>query len=269
MTLVSHPRKLRQQPLKLVLCQVRWSPIQTMATYIPVIQETFRRRGFPIERSGEVQQMLLGPRGLDTRILTRWEFLSMDERWSIQVLPDSIVLQTTAYDRFEGFLERLSLAVETVLKATDHDQFGVLERLGLRYVDQIRPRDGESFRDYVMPGFHGLPDDGVFLLDSGRLQAEVAGTTRVGDEEGTLVIRLTQNDEGQELPMDLQDSAPAWDRAAAPGARLTLLDTDHFLEGKYACSTAWIAQYANLLHDRINEVFFDKVITPHALEAWS
>ena len=40
-------KKLRNQPVKMVLCQVRWSPIQTIATYIPAIQEVLRRHGFP------------------------------------------------------------------------------------------------------------------------------------------------------------------------------------------------------------------------------
>jgi uncharacterized protein (TIGR04255 family) len=48
-------------------------------------------------------------------------------------LQDSVVLQTTSYERFEGFAEKLSHAVRTVLTNTEHDQLGVVQRVGLRY----------------------------------------------------------------------------------------------------------------------------------------
>ena len=57
---------LSKQPLVLVLCQVRFSPVRKMADYIPAIQEEFRRHAFPIERAGKIQQLRnrsLHPRG--------------------------------------------------------------------------------------------------------------------------------------------------------------------------------------------------------------
>ncbi len=46
---------LANQPLVLVLGQVRFSPVRQIGDYIPAIQEEFRRHGFPIERAGKVQ----------------------------------------------------------------------------------------------------------------------------------------------------------------------------------------------------------------------
>lgn len=261
-------KKLRNQPVQLVLCQVRWSPIQ-MATYIPAIQEVFRRNGFPIERYGETPQIFLSPTGAEVKPQPRWEYKSKDEKWSILVTPDSVVLQTTDYDRFEGYAEKLHLAVDTVLKATEHDKFGVLQRVGLRYIDHIRPRAHEDFRAYVKPGLHGIQDEGVFQPNSGRLHCEMVGATKVGNEAGTLIIRLTQNNEGMELPPDLMGSAPLRTPSSGPGEWLTIVDTDHFLEGKFECDAGWVVQHANLLHTQINDAFFDHVITPHAIEVWS
>jgi uncharacterized protein (TIGR04255 family) len=262
-------KKLRNQPVKLVLCQVRWSPIQTIATYIPAIQEVFRRHGFPIERSGETPQVFLSPKGVEVKTQPRWEYKSKDERWSILVMPDSVVLQTTDYDRFEGYAEKLRLAVDTVFQATEHDKFGVLERIGLRYIDHIRPQAGEDYRAYVKAGLHGIQDDGVFLPDTKRLHCETVGATKVGSERGTLIIRLTQNNEGMELPPDLLGAAPPWSPSVKPGEWLTIIDTDHFLEGKFECDAGWIVRQADLLHDQINEAFFNHVITEHALEVWA
>ena len=54
---------LANQPLVLVLGQVRFSPVRQIADYIPAIQEEFRRHGFPLERAGKVQQLIFGPAG--------------------------------------------------------------------------------------------------------------------------------------------------------------------------------------------------------------
>ena len=57
-------RKCRYKPLSaqpLVLCQVRFSPVRQMERYIPAIQDTFRRTGFPIERAGKVHQVTFTP----------------------------------------------------------------------------------------------------------------------------------------------------------------------------------------------------------------
>jgi len=55
---------LSKQPLVLVLCQVRFSPVRKMGDYIPGIQEAFRRHAFPIERAGRIQQLTITPAGV-------------------------------------------------------------------------------------------------------------------------------------------------------------------------------------------------------------
>ena len=262
-------KKLLHQPVQLVLCQVRWSPIPTISKSIPAIQEVFRRNGFPIERSGEISQIFLSPKGTEIKSQPRWEYRSKDERWVIQVTTDGVVLQTTDYDRFHGYAEKLRLAVDTVVKATEHNEFGVLERIGLRYIDHIRPSKGESFREYVRPGLHGIPDEGVFIPGSGRLHSEMVGATAVGSETGTLIIRLTQNREGVELPPDLMGTAPVRTPSVLPGEMLTIVDTDHFLEGKFPCDADWVVSQANLLHKQINDAFFNHAITEYAVKAWA
>ena len=62
-----HP--LSAQPLVLVLCHLRFSPVRQMERYIPAIQDAFRRTGFPIERAGKVHQVTFTPSG---SALSRW-----------------------------------------------------------------------------------------------------------------------------------------------------------------------------------------------------
>ena len=109
---------LAAQPLVLVLCQVRFSPARQMERYIPAIQDVFQRNGFPIEKAGKVHQVTFGLGGsapVEVVEQERWEYRNREETWSILVMQDSVILQTTAYTRFEEFAGRLQLAIDTVL----------------------------------------------------------------------------------------------------------------------------------------------------------
>ena len=260
---------LSRQPLVLVLCQVRFSTVQ-MGDYIPVIQEEFRRGGFPIERAGKVQQLIFGPGGgapVQVVEQQRWEYRTRDETWSILVMPDSVVLQTTAYERFEGFAERLLRAVDTVLAKTEHDRLGVVHRVGLRYIDAVRPRANQDFRFYLRSGFHGVADD-RFQSGTHRLHVESIGKTQVGDVAGTMVVRVVQNDQGLLLPPDLVGGAPKQRSSAEAGELITLIDIDHYVDGNFDPDVQWVVAAAYEMHDQIVETFHEHVVTAEAVAAW-
>lgn len=258
---------LSKNPLVLVLCQVRFSPVRKMGDYIPGIQEAFRRHGFPIERAGKIQQLTITPAGVHAVEQERWEYRTRDEQWSVTVLQDSVVLQTTAYERFEGFAEKLEVAVKTVLEQTEQDKLGLIQRVGLRYIDLIQPRDGESYRDYLRPGFHGA-SDAPFAKGSHRLYVESVGRTDVGDTPGTMVLRVAQNDQGFDLPPDLIGGAPKFQTRAKAGELVTLVDMDHFIEGKFDPNAEWVTARAYAMHDHLIEAFHEHVVSAKAIEVW-
>ena len=262
---------LSQQPLALVLGQVRFSPIRQMDRYIPEIQEAFRQYGFPVERAGKVQQITFGS-GAGAQVQVgeqqRWEYRTRDETWSVLVTQDGVVLQTTAYDRFEGFVDKLRHAVRTVLATTRHDPLGVVQRVGLRYVDVVQPREGEDFRAYLRDGFHGAADE-VFQAGTHRLHVESTGRTQVGDDvTGTMIVRVVQNDQGLSLPPDLIVGAPRHAVRAKTGELITLVDMDHYIEGAFDPDADWVMARAFELHDHLIETFHEHVVTETAIEAW-
>jgi len=241
-----------------------------MSAYIPAIQEEFRRHGFPIERAGKVKQLIFGPAGgvpVQEDDRHRWEYRTKDETWTVLVMEDTVVLQTTSYDRFENFAEKLLHAVETVLTETEHDKFGVVERVGLRYVDLVQPREGEDYRFYLRPGFHGVADE-VFKDGSHRLHVESTGKTSVGDMEGKMVVRVVQNDRGFSLPPDLVGGAPKHHSRAREGELVTLVDMDHYIEGNFEPDAEWVVASAYSMHDHLVETLHDHVVTKEAIEAW-
>ena len=261
---------LSQQPLVLVLGQVRFSPVRQMSDYIPAIQEEFRRRGFPIEQAGKVQQMIFGPAGgVPVQVVEqqRWEYRTRDETWSVLVMEDSVTLQTTSYGKFEAFAEKLLHAVGTVLVTTENDQLGVVQRVGLRYVDVVQPKEGEDFRFYLRSGFHGVAD-AVFKEGTHRLHVQSTGKTAVGEVEGTMIVRVVQNDQGFLLPPDLLGGAPKHAPRAATGELITLVDMDHYIEGNFDPDTDWVVGMAYSMHDDLIETFHEHVVTADAIEAW-
>ena len=263
---------LSKQPLVLVLGQVRFSPIRQMERYIPEIQEEFRQKGFPIERAGKVQQLTFAPGGgvpVQVNEQQRWEYRTRDEAWSILVMEDSIVLQTTDYDRFENYAEKFLQMIRTVFTKTEHDRLGVVQRVGLRYVDVVQPREGtdEDFRFYLQPGFHGVVDE-VFESGTHRLHVESIGKTSVGNESGTMIVRIVQNDQGFSLPPDLAGAAPKHVSRATKGKLITLIDMDHYIEGNFDPDADWIVEGAFEMHDHLVETFHKHVVTESAIEVW-
>jgi len=258
---------LTKQPLVLVLCQVRFSPVRKIADYIPAIQEEFRRQGFPIERAGKVNQLTITPSGVNTVEQESWEYRNRDEHWSVLVVQDSVVLQTTAYERFEGFAAKLEMAVRTVLEKTEQNRFGLVQRVGLRYIDLVQPGDGEDYRVYLRPGFHGAADE-VFTPQSHRLHVESVGRTSVGDIEGTMIVRIAQNDRGFDLPPDLAGASPKHTSRAREGRLATLVDMDHFIEGNFNPDAAWVIERAYEMHDHLIETFHEHVVSAKAIEVW-
>ena len=168
----------------------------------------------------------------------RWEYRNRDETWSILLMRDTVILQTTAYTRFEDFAERLRMAVHTVLAESEHDRLGVVHRVGLRYIDVVRPSGGKDFRFYLRPGLHGVPDE-VFQPGRHLLHTESRGRTR--GRPGTPARwswRIVQNDQGS-LPPDLVDAAMNFTPRAEAGELVTLIDMDHFIEGNFDADAGW------------------------------
>ena len=253
--------KLAKSPLSLVLCQVRFSPLMAIAEYIPKVQDQLRRSGYPVNASGPIHEFQLGPAGASARAHAYWEFMGKDRRSSVVVTEGFMVLQTTAYDDFETFVDQLKTAVSTLDEAVG----GLLiQRVGLRYVDAIIPKEGETWREYVKPCLHGF-ESSLFKDRVLRLHQTVANTA-----VGTMLVRLHQNLDGNVLPPDLGTRALlAPTTEAKKGETTTLLDIDHFHRCEDAYDPERFEQLAWKLKEAAYEIFADNVVTEHALKVWS
>jgi uncharacterized protein (TIGR04255 family) len=258
-----HRYKLHQDPLMLVLCQVRFSRIRKMRDFLPDIQDRLRRIGFPEDASTTLQRIRFEPGKQPELVPTPHdEFRSKDGAWGVVLGEDMLALATTCYDRYHGFAGRLGQALEIVDQVAALREGSVL-RLGLRYVDVIAPVAGESWRDYLRPSLHG-PTSEVFQPDQPFINLEYHGET----PHGRMTLRINQNNQQGVVPPDAMVQPMKFRRDYPEGQLLTLVDTDHYLEKAWDFSIPDLLEALDHLHQDSNKVLFDNLITEHALQAW-
>ncbi len=261
MTRTLPPLQLTRSPLVLVLCQVRITTIRNLANYVPKVQDRLRRKGFPVDVSGEVVELVLQAEGsAQQQRRAHWEFRSLKEDWSIIVGESSIVIQTTAYPGFEKFLEILSLVMATLDEVVGNM---VVERVGLRYIDAIGLHPDESWKSYVKSGYHGQDNNIIGAENSVLFMQTVADT---GPKQ-RMIVRMAQNRDGMLLPPDLVSHHPVLRTQPAAGTLVTLLDLDHYREARQPFEISNVLQVAWELHEGLDVMFRD-LVTPYALEVW-
>lgn len=250
-------------PLVQVLAQVVFSQVPGLETRIEQLHQRFFEAGYLIRVDGSVHDIRLSADGPPSvRVRPRWEFLDRDRAWSVSLTDQFVVLGTVRYLSAEPFWERLQEVLEIV-----RDVAGVqlIERLGLRYIDVVRPRAGESFVDYVDASVLGFPLEtlgAVQVIESVRTE-KLART-----EQGRMIARSMLLPPGVAAPPDLTGElrhVPPSD-PTLPGL---VLDFDHFhvFETLGDFDPESIVQQMEGLRLPLREAF-RLVITEHAESVW-
>lgn len=233
-----------------------------MGEFIPAFHKRIRSE-FPVNASGVVQEVQFGGTAPKMSVKERWEFLTRDRRSGVLIDDGFLVLQTTSYQDFESFR---SLLFSLVTALNEVAGTLLIQRVGLRYVDAIVPKPGDSWKQYVKEELRGF-DSSVFGEEGAlRLHQTVAQTS-----VGTILVRLYQNLEGAVLPPDLAGGQMKPSILAEHGQLVTLLDIDHF----HVCadgvelaemdleSTLW-----KLKTDAFT-IFHKHLVTEYALGVWA
>jgi uncharacterized protein (TIGR04255 family) len=231
-----------------------------MEDYIPDVQERLRRAGYPRFAQAQTQQIRIGP-ALNASALvntsTKWLFGDRDNTTAVAIAPEFVLLETIAYDTFDVFVQQFSAALTIVAEVVKVD---LAERVGLRYLDAVRPLGTDALVDYLAPGIQGLSLEGVGLSEQrGRYILE--GKTAVG----AMRVRLTRGRGRVPVPLDLQPPDLAWPNE--PGQEYALLDFDHYQLGTIGYKTRALVDLLWALHDPIDGAFREAV-TPLAMDRW-
>jgi uncharacterized protein (TIGR04255 family) len=155
----------KRNPLKQVICQLRFPPILRIASEPPARFQELIRQEYPLLRDQPSESKLsagLPPELAQIVSLTMhsampvYDFLSADEVWTVGLTREFLSLSTTDYRRWAEFRRHLELPLSSLCQEYSPAFFS---RIGLRYQDIIVRSDlglGEcDWSDLLQPHIAG------------------------------------------------------------------------------------------------------------------
>ena len=261
---------MKSAPVYFTVAQVRYNPILSLATYIPNIQEHFRKHRFPDFKKGVFMTLSLSPQ-LQQQIgqeqppmptpTERYHFGNQENTKSFILEQGSLAFQATEYETFEAFSTELLEAMEVLNKAVG---LSFVERVGLRYLDAVIPQAGETLKEYLVPEVMGL---------YGKLAGDVQHSfseTLTQIDDGAVMCRIVIQNGQIGFPPDLLQlmSLRVAERFTKTVGAHAIIDTDAFHQKRVVFSLPEAKKTLNMLHDRADKAF-RATVTEHALAVWA
>lgn len=261
-------KKMSNAPVYFTVAQVRFNPVLNMEGYLVTIQEKMRTAHFPDFKRETIQQLIvpLGSPSESGQVPTpsfvpqaRCIFGDIEGTTKFVLENSALALQTTAYETFEVFSKMLLDGLKIVHDALRLD---FTERIGLRYLDAVLPKERESLSDYLTPEVLGLSNK-----LAGKLSHSFSETVTM-NTSGQLVSRVIIQDGHVGLPPELMAVVPRLNkRFTQPEGRHAIIDTDAFLERREVFSIEKLRDRLLALHGEILKSF-RVTVTSSALKKW-
>jgi uncharacterized protein (TIGR04255 family) len=187
----------KNAPLAYVLAEVRTELLADLKEYQPKLAAALRG-SYPIQRVLHAARFVATSGGIQhepEQDGAAWEFASPNNQTAVIIRSNGIVLHATTYAGSGDFLERLNSAILILAREVPSVY---VNRLGLRYVDFIIPKPGETPDAYI----------------DAKLNPTVALPTAIAPpfamslaiypvREGKLSLRYMRGSGRPELPPDL------------------------------------------------------------------
>jgi len=266
--------RMKNAPICFALAQVRFNPILTLDQFLPTIQDSLRKAGFP-----DFQKVFLATINLnlgnqpvaETPVSalsvpqTRYRFMDAAKHSGFVLDQSFLAFETTHYDTFEPFLAAFVLGLETVHNAAD---LNFSERIGVRFLDAVLPKQGEDVTRYLSPAVVGLVgqlSDRDLVHSISETRTELNKTVLVSR---AIVYKLAQKgDVG--FPPDLQHQLKLMDKFTNVKEGLyAMIDTDSWYEERNPFDLHEIERHFVKLHDDIGRSF-GLMVSDHALKTWN
>ena len=254
--------RLNNAPVVYVLCQIRFSPVEKMADFVPVIQEALRGQ-YPVYEREQIGGVTLGPNGQPTFVQNenRWRFETRDQRTGYMLSTNQLITHTTAYVDSEDFRSRIVSGFRTV---HEFAKLSFIQRVGLRYIDLIIPGDDDRIEDYVNPALVGFRSQ-VSGLVPDVSQQFLRAHSPIG---GTMLMRASRALHATALPADLMPTPLKLLREPNAEKESVLLDWDHYIEPlNLDPDPDALDQKLRGLKAPIAKIF-EEAITEHAVKVW-
>lgn len=135
--------RLAAAPLDVVVCQLRYD--NNLAVSETRVARALhdglggRRGRYPRVEQVQTQSVSVGlvegaPQAISASPASGWRFSSADGTWIVSVLAEHVSVETTAYQTWADFRERLA---EVLRLVAEHLDPAFEQRLGLRYIDRL------------------------------------------------------------------------------------------------------------------------------------
>lgn len=270
-------KKLKHAPVYFAIGQVQHNPLLNLSTYVPAIQERMRKAGYPdfkqsIQAQIDLAATPLGAPDADAgaqpaiRKVEQFLFLNAGCTSGFVLQANSISFQTTEYDTFETFLSDLRLGLGTLHEAAGGLDF--VERLGLRYLDAVVPRERESLGQYLVNELLGLPASFRRQTSIAKFAYSFTEAVLVSEGVGQVVARSIIQNGPLGFPADLRpDPLTVPERFRKIAGEHAILDTDGSFSQRQSFDAGAIETRLKQLHDLIHMAFRASV-TDHAIQAW-
>lgn len=259
---------LPNQPLFYVLASLRFQRWLSLPSKIADIQDALRER-FPVINQiyfADPTQESAPPK--PSTEPAAWAFHTADRSLGCQIMHEQIVVHTTRYKRFSDFAEVFQFVLEAV---EQHVKILDVGAIGIRYLDRIAPRDGETLSDYLPAEYLPKPLPSVgFGVESGLSQ------TVYRTQTGVLQARFWSGSQYVSVPDDLvalfvmtQEFGPSGPFLPALDSGHGVLDSDSIWSSPtpVRISVAEVVEKLNALHAHSNE-FFRTVCSDKAFATW-
>ena len=245
-------------PLQLVAFEVRYPTLRRAGTSegLDALQAALGER-FPIYEHVVESGFPLGPGGPGNPVSTQWHrFLDTSRTASLSVQARRLIVETTQYERFEKFQEIVGIALRALEGA---DRIPVFERVGLRYIDEVRADVATGQPSEWAPYINGALLSGGGVEPPGTQKSRVEGVVRFDLDRSRVAILRYGNLENEIVGEGKLQLKPNKQRKGP----FFLIDIDSFVEGRPgtdAFSAAAVLSICHELHEPVRDIF-EKCIT--------
>jgi uncharacterized protein (TIGR04255 family) len=257
-------KKLENAPVYFTIGQVSYNPILNLDSYLNPIQEKFRKAGYPGFKTLTSKTFNLGSGGIKDTEVPQFEqnrqyiFSNMDETSNFVLDGNALSFQVCNYDTFKEFSDSLFQALKIV---NDAISLNFSQRVGLRYLDAIVPKKGETLEKYLIPevlGF-GSKSEENFVYSFSESRNKVR-------EDITLLSRVIIQNGPFGVPPDLVGIKVGRKFLEISGMHATV-DTDAFYKSRKLFNMSELKDDFNKLHNATSNAF-KEITTDYAFSIW-
>lgn len=145
---------LRRAPLVSVLVQVRFSEVLSISRkdFVAPFQERIRKQYPRIQEEAGIN-IQFGEGNPELQPITSWRFMDETGDWIVVLTTSFVTLQTKVYSSRDEFVARARFILDALTETIRPD---IVQRIGVRYVDQIRSPEFERLHELISDQIKGL-----------------------------------------------------------------------------------------------------------------